>query len=72
MGKGNRRGPAPMPSQRRQLNIRLDRDMERLVPRLLEAVRRELGLKVSQSDLFRLGMKELAKKYLPDDTPKRK
>ena len=56
----------------RQLNIRLDRDMERLVPRLLEAVRRELGLKVSQSDLFRLGMKELAKKYLPDDTPKRK
>jgi len=52
-----------MPSDRKQLNIRLDAETEERMERLLLAVSASLGLKVSQSDLFRLGMIELEKKY---------
>lgn len=54
-----------MPSDRKQLNVRVDPDVEDLVEQLIPAVTAALGVKVSQSDLFRLGMKELAAKYLP-------
>ena len=56
-------GPSVMPSDRKQLNIRLDAETEERMERLLLAVSASLGLKVSQSDLFRLGMIELEKKY---------
>lgn len=61
-----------MPSDRKQLNVRVDDETEDLVEQLLPAVTAALGVKVSQSDLFRLGMKELAAKYLPPATAKRR
>jgi hypothetical protein len=50
---------------RKQLNIRVDDETEARVRRLLSSVRAALGLPVSQSDLFRLGMIELEKKFPP-------
>jgi len=54
-----------MPSDRKQINVRLDQETEKRVERLLPAVTAALGIKVSQSDLFRLGMIELERKFLP-------
>ena len=56
-----------MPSKLPQLNVRLDPDTEETVKRLIPAITSALGLKVSQSDLFRLGVQELRKKYLADE-----
>ncbi len=52
-----------MPSKRKQLNVRLDLETEKLVSELLPVMRKAIGLELSQSDLFRLGMIELRKKY---------
>jgi hypothetical protein len=52
-----------MSSQRKQLNIRMDQKTEALVERLKPAVTEAVGLPVSYSDLFRLGMLELEKRY---------
>lgn len=60
-----------MPSDRKQLNIRLDAETEDRVERLLLAVSASLGLKVSQSDLFRLGMIELEKKFPTEPAAKK-
>ncbi len=48
---------------RKQINIRLDMDTEKLLEDLQPIVSKAIGLQVSQSDLFRLGMLELWKKY---------
>ncbi|VTR95252.1 unnamed protein product [Gemmata massiliana] len=54
-----------MPSERKQINVRVDDETEELIPRLIRSVTAALGIKVSQSDLFRLGLRELAQKYPP-------
>jgi hypothetical protein len=54
-----------MPSKRKQLNVRADEETERRIKRLLPAVSAALGLAVTMSDLFRLGMIELERKYVP-------
>jgi hypothetical protein len=52
-----------MPSNRKQLNVRTDEETEKRVERLLPLVSKALGLQVSRSDLFRLGMIELERKF---------
>lgn len=52
-----------MPSYRKQLNVRADEETEKRVERLLSLVSKALGLQVSMSDLFRLGMIELERKF---------
>lgn len=54
-----------MPSQRKQLNVRVDDATDDLIERLRPAVSAAIGLEVSLADLVRLGMLELAKKYPP-------
>lgn len=55
-----------MPSQRRQLNVRLSPEGEAMLEALAVAMRRELGINVSMSDVIQAGLSELRKKYLPD------
>ena len=57
-----------MPSQRKQFNVRPDDDTWELVRQLRPAVSANLGLAVSLSDLFRLGMLALKEKHLPEPT----
>jgi hypothetical protein len=52
-----------MPSQRKQFNVRADDETEARVQRLLPLVKAAVGLEIGISDLFRLGMIELEKKY---------
>jgi hypothetical protein len=54
-----------MPSDRKQINVRIDPETEALIPRLIESVSAAIGLRVNQSDLFRLGLHELAKLHPP-------
>jgi predicted DNA-binding protein len=56
-----------MPSNRRQLNIRLSPETEKLLAGLVERMRAVLGIPVSQADVIQAGLHELAKKYLADD-----
>ena len=56
-----------MPSDRKQINVRADAETEELMNRLIPAVSAAIGLKVNQSDLFRLGLIALRKQYLPED-----
>ena len=53
-----------MPSDRKQVNVRVDGETEDLMQRLIPAVSAAIGLPISQSDLFRLGLLELERKYL--------
>ncbi len=55
-----------MASDRRQINVRLDPDTERTLAELKPVVSKSIGLEVSQADLFRLGILELRKKFMPD------
>ena len=57
-----------MPSDRKQINVRADDETIALVAELLPVVSAVLGLSVNQSDLFRLGLNELKKKYLTSAT----
>ena len=62
-----------MPSKRRQLNVRLSEEGEELLTRLVERMRAELGIAVSQSAVVQAGLIELRKKYLADSpNPNRK
>lgn len=61
----------PVPSDRKQINVRLDDETEERVARLLVSVSKSIGLKMSQSDLFRLGMIELEKRFPPEAEVKR-
>jgi hypothetical protein len=56
-----------MPTDRKQINVRVDAETEALMIRLIPVVSAAIGLKVNQSDLFRLGLVALRKQYLPDD-----
>lgn len=58
-----------MPSDRKQINVRVDAETEALLPALCEAIGLATGLKVTNSDLFRMGMHELKRRYLPDEGP---
>jgi hypothetical protein len=50
---------------RKQINIRIDSQTEALLPQLRQAITKAIGLDVGHSDLFRMGLQELTKKYLP-------
>jgi hypothetical protein len=52
-----------MPSDRKQFNVRADPETEDRIRRLLPLIRGALGLEVTVSDLFRMGMVELERKY---------
>lgn len=54
-----------MPSQNKQINVRIDDETRAMVSRVKDAVSASLGLKVSVSDLFRLGLQELERKHSP-------
>lgn len=54
-----------MPSERKQLNVRIDAATDDLIERLRPAVSAGIGLDVSLAELVKLGMLELAKKYPP-------
>lgn len=62
-----------MPSTRKQLNIRLDDEMEALIPALTTAVSAAIGISVSQADVVRLGLLALRERYLGGGSaPKKK
>lgn len=52
-----------MPSDRKQFNVRLDDETEALLPDLTERVSAAVGLRVTTSDLLRMGLRALAEKY---------
>lgn len=52
-----------MPSDRRQINVRVDEQTEALLGRLIVEAGRRTGLDVSQSDVFRLALQALAREY---------
>jgi hypothetical protein len=54
-----------MPSERRQINVRLSEESEQRMKRLLESMRGALGIAVSQSDVIQAGLVELEKRYPP-------
>jgi hypothetical protein len=54
-----------MPSERKQINIRLtEQSLARLLA-LVERMREETGMNLSQSDVLMAGLKELERKYPP-------
>ena len=53
-----------MASDRKQINVRASEDTRKLMERLLPVVSAALGVEINQSDLVRLGLVELEKKYL--------
>jgi hypothetical protein len=53
-----------VPSDRKQLNIRMDPETEALVAELLPLAKAVTGLNVSQSDLFRLAIQALRREYV--------
>jgi hypothetical protein len=55
-----------MPSQRKQVNVRVDDETEERLARVQASASAALGLKLSVSDLFRLGLIELERKYPAD------
>jgi hypothetical protein len=54
-----------MPSERKQVNFRVDGETEELFAALIDSASAALGLRLSQADVFRLALNELAKKYPP-------
>jgi hypothetical protein len=58
-----------MPSQRRQINIRLSEESEVRLKGLVERMRAVLGIDVSQADVIQAGLVELEKRYPPDAGP---
>lgn len=52
-----------MPSERKQLNVRLDDEMSQLFVELLPLAKESTGLNVSQSDLVRLALMALKREY---------
>ena len=58
-----------MASNRKQLNIRIDPTTESAIPLLMERIGAVTGLTVSQSDLFRLGIRKLVAEHFPEGLP---
>lgn len=52
-----------MGKNREQVNIRVDETVNAMIDELIPAVSESLGIKVTLTDLFRLGLIELKKKY---------
>lgn len=52
-----------MPSTRRQIMVRVDEDTEERMEGLLARVKESVGINPSMSDLFRMGIVELEKKF---------
>jgi hypothetical protein len=65
-------GENAMPSDRKQINIRLDPETEARLPRVRAAVSAAIGLNLSNSDLIRLALIELEKKYPSTDETMKK
>lgn len=66
-----------MPNARKQVNVRADDASLELMTELQRVISADLGLPITQSDLFRLGLHELKKKYLdapsqPAQSPKKR
>jgi hypothetical protein len=61
-----------MPSKRKQINIRVDAEMEAMLPAIRAAIAATTGLAATNSDLFRMGVHELVKRYMADGIPKTK
>lgn len=59
-----------MATERKQINVRVDGATEELIEKLKPAVGAAIGIDVTVTDLVRLGMAELAKRYLPPDVEK--
>jgi Arc/MetJ-type ribon-helix-helix transcriptional regulator len=57
-----------MPSERRQLNVRLSEENEARLDRLVRTMRARLGIAVSKSDAIQAGLVELEKRY-PAEAP---
>jgi hypothetical protein len=53
-----------MPSGRKQVNVRVDDESEKLMASLLPAIRDATGIPVTVSDLFRMGLHALKERYL--------
>jgi hypothetical protein len=63
-------GRLVMASKRpRQLNVRLEDEYWDLLDRLGPVVSADVGVEMVQADLIRMGLKCLAKRYLPDVVP---
>ena len=58
-----------MPSQRRQINVRLSEESEARLKRLVERMRAVLGIEVSQSDVIQAGLVQLEKRYPGETEP---
>jgi hypothetical protein len=58
-----------MASDRKQINVRVNDDTRALIEQLVPAVSAAIGLEVTFSDLFRLGLLELKGKYLSAAKP---
>lgn len=57
-----------MPSEKRQLNVRLDEDLFLLLTQLHRRIREKLRLPdLSQADLIRMALTALEKEYPPDE-----
>ncbi len=61
-----------MPSKKKQINIRADDDTLRLLAAVIAAASADTGLSLSQSDVVRMAIHELAKKYKVKAKPDRK
>lgn len=53
-----------MATPRKQINIRIDATTESELPILTKAIADQVGIEVTNTDLFRMGISELKKRYL--------
>ena len=60
-----------MPSDRRQLNVRLDPATSELWDAVLPRVQAALGVELSQAQVVALAVRALAEKYPEDRKPKK-
>src|ERR1700722_13695781 len=67
----NERGIRVTTDKRLQINVQIDEETAERIGRLLASVTAALGVRVSKSDLIRLGLIELERKYPPEgaETP---
>jgi hypothetical protein len=61
-----------MAKKTKQINIRIDDDTDQILPQIREAISQSLGIDVTYSDVFRLAIAELRKKYLAEEPVKSK
>lgn len=56
--------------ERKQINVRVDEEIERQISRLMVLLSAELGVTITITDVVRLGVLELAKKHPEEERPK--